>query len=72
MLGVPLLYESEPVGVLVLTRPRVQPFAQRQIDFVATFADQAAIAIENARLVEDLQARTRELSARIGTANGHV
>ena len=63
MLGVPLLYESEPVGVLVLTRPRVQPFAQRQIDFVATFADQAAIAIENARLVEDLQARTRELSA---------
>jgi len=63
ILSVPMLRERVPIGVLILTRKDVRPFTDKQIDLVATFADQAAIAIENMRLFENVEARTRELAA---------
>jgi len=66
MLVAPLLREGVPIGTINIRRTEVRPFSEKQIKLLETFADQSVIAIENVRLFQELEARTRELAQSVG------
>jgi GAF domain-containing protein len=66
MLAAPLMRETQPIGVIIIRRTVVQPFTEKQITLLKTFADQAVIAIENVRLFKELAERTNELTRSVG------
>ena len=66
VLAMPLLREGSPIGAILIRRLEVRPFSEKQIKLLETFADQAVIAIENVRLFQELQTRTRELAQSVG------
>src|SRR5262249_29204265 len=62
LLAIPLMRESDPIGVLVMARMAQRPFTPKQIELLTTFADQAVIAIENVRLFDEIQDKSRQLA----------
>ena len=70
MLGIPMLRDGVPIGIMALARKEVQPFKVDQIELMGTFADQAVIAIENVRLFRELEARSQDLARSVQELQG--